>query len=102
MVIEDPSRNRFTYGRHTMKGAKRDRLNRNVGKNQREAELLVEGAERMAHEVKPLAPSASKWDAETAKKVLGYPLPNENEHPNNEHVRDALRLLHNAGYIDRL
>jgi len=97
--IEDPSLNNFTYGRHGVSGASRDKLNRNVGRNQAYGELLVEGAELLGHVVRPVRPTEEKWASERCKRLIGYPLPNNNPHYNNQHVRDALRALYEGGVI---
>lgn len=73
----------------------------NSGGVAREAELLVEGIERSGHEVIEHDPHSSgnsawsggKWDSETAHRIVG-----EWEGPDNEHTRDAIRLLVSYGF----
>lgn len=116
VVLETPKENSFMYGRHvqSLKKALRSRsykrawgqarsamrIAMKVGENQKEGELLREIAEER-HPLKTVRPTGQKWDAEACASVLGYPPANENPHYNNEHIRDALRLLHNAGIIPR-
>jgi len=96
VYLEDPSQARFTYARNSMGGARGARINRNVGKNQRDAELLRERFEEETtlHAIPPqVGKGASKWSAKRIESVLGYPPAPQNPFPNNEHVRDALKLL---------
>lgn len=65
------------------------------GKNHREAELLVEGVEKMGYDVVEYDPKhsgSSGWDSKSAKKrVVTDNL--EWEGPANQHCIDALHLL---------
>ena len=113
VVLEAPKKNSFMYGRHTkqLKSALRKGYSKawsaarsamrsamRVGENQREGELLREIAEQH-HTCVAVTPSGQKWDAEQCESVLGYPPYPDNPYPNNEHVRDALRLLYNKRII---
>jgi hypothetical protein len=99
IYMEDPSQARFTYSRNAKSGPRGARINRNVGKNQRDAELIKERFEEATdlHAIKP--GRKKKWTAEDIKAVLGYPPPQQNPHYNNEHVRDAIRILYDHGVI---
>lgn len=117
VVLETPKENSFMYGRHTkkLKSAIRRgsfgaawkqakiamRMAMKVGENQKEGELLREHAEQCGHPLRTVRPTSKKWDADMAHHWLGYPPPNENPYYNNEHVRDALRFLHDASIIPR-
>lgn len=71
------------------------------GRVAREAELLVEGLERRGYDVLEHDPRhegsnqwSGKWDSDLAHRIVG-----EWEGPDNEHTRDALKLLFIYGFI---
>lgn len=84
-IIECPQATRF--GVH---GPDTRRQVYNSGGVAREASLLVEGLERRGYTVVEHDPydQGQKWDAQTLRGIVGGW-----DGPDNEHVRDALRLL---------
>jgi hypothetical protein len=64
-----------------------DRLSRNVGRIQRECELLIVGLIRLGYEVKRVKPSGQKWDVKTFRAYTKW------EGRTSGHARDAARLV---------
>ncbi len=91
VVLEDPSKNRSTFHhgvpRSEQAARKRERISRNVGSNQREAQLLASGLERQGYRVRRVRPRSSKLGADLFKKITRY-----QGHPS-EHARDAAMLV---------
>lgn len=96
IVIEDPRLNGFTYGRHTSRNAVRavQKISRNVGMNQQDAARLAEHFEGEGFAVRLVQPAGAKWTAKTCQRLTGY-----DGKPQNQHVRDAIRLLFQEGII---
>ncbi len=69
-------------------GFGRDRMAANVGSNRREAVLLAERFEALGFTVVRKKPTRTKWNAEDLKRHTGI------TRRTNEHVRDAIRLVH--------
>ena len=89
VVIED-ARKLPVYGRHDdMRGRRRDKLARNVGRIDRDTQLWVEYLARRGYRVLLVEPSRGqeKWDAATFKKITRY------QGRTNQHGRDAARLV---------
>ena len=89
VVIED-ARALPIYGRHgKVRGARRDKLARNVGRVDRETQLWVEYLARRGYRVLLVEPSRGqeKWDAATLKRITRY------QGRTNQHGRDAARLV---------
>ena len=88
VVIED-ARKLPIYGRHgAVRGARRDKLARNVGRIDRDTGLWVEYLSRRGYQVLLARPSRAqqKWSTETFKKITRY------QGRTNQHGRDAARL----------
>ena len=83
ILLEAPYKSRQSMGR-------KPAIAYNSGGVAREAELLRDAAEDLGYTVIEHDPSqqGQKWDRELAKQVVGGW-----EGPNNEHCRDAIRLL---------
>lgn len=94
VIVEDPSLNKPTFGGGYHGGvdegevAKREKISRNVGMNQREAKLWVMTLEDRGYDVRTSRPSGPKWSAQHVKRLTGY-----DGRPNNQNVRDAIRLV---------
>lgn len=95
IILEAPHLRPVTHARN-LKGQNwraAAKIAQNAGGVQREAELLAEGIERLGYQLTQTAPiQEKKWPAGYAERVAkGLGL--EWEGPNNEHTRDAFRLL---------
>ena len=90
LVIENGSLNKFTNRQYTedKSSATGERISRNVGMNNRESDLLIEGLRRQGFEVREFKPISGngKWSPDQARRYTGY------TGRTNEHVRDAMRL----------
>ncbi|MFB3132293.1 MAG: hypothetical protein ACE10K_07210 [Rhodothermales bacterium] len=88
VVIED-ARKLPVYGRHDkVRGRRRDRLARNIGRIDRDTQLWVEYLERRGYRVLLARPSREqKWDAATFKRITRY------QGRTNQHARDAGMLV---------
>ena len=89
VVIED-ARKLPIYGRHgAVRGVRRDKLARNVGRIDRDIGLWVEYLTRRGYRVLLARPSRGqeKWDAATFKKITRYP------GRASQHARDAGMLV---------
>ena len=89
VVIED-ARKLPIYGRHrAVRGARRDKLARNVGRIDRDTQLWVEYLTMRGYQVVRSVPAAGdeKWLAETFKQITRW------RGRTNQHGRDAARLV---------
>ena len=88
VVIED-ARKLPIYGRHgAVRGRRRDKLVRNIGRIDRDTQLWVEYLERRGYRVLLARPSREqKWDAATFKRITRY------QGRTNQHARDAGMLV---------
>ena len=94
LVIEDPGMNKPTFGHGEAARRKREKISRNVGWNQCEAALLIEGFERLGYEVRRVRPQGKKgekrkWNAAKFRAITGY------TKRTSEHSRDAGMLVYN-------
>ena len=64
-----------------------DRMSRNVGKANAEADLLIKGFERLGFHLLQVKPAKQKWSAEDLAAHTGY------DERTNQHVRDAMRMV---------
>ena len=90
LVIIEDARALPIYGRHgKVRGARWDKLARNVGRVDRETQLWVEYLARRGYRVLLARPSRGqeKWDAATFKRITRY------QGRTNQHGRDAARLV---------
>lgn len=92
VIIENSALNKPTFvkpgGNTTLKMQK---ISRNVGSNQRESVLLIEGVRRLGFTVEEVKPTGTrgvkrKWDAEYFKKLTGISKASQ-------HARDAAMLV---------
>lgn len=91
--IENSALNKPTFvkgGGDTQK--KMQKISRNVGSNQRESTLLIEGIRRYGFHVIEVKPTGSrgvkrKWSEETFVKITGY------KGRSSQHARDAAMLV---------
>ena len=92
-IIENSALNKPTFvkgGGDTQK--KMQKISRNVGSNQRESTLLIEGIRRYGFHVIEVKPTGSrgvkrKWSEETFQKITGY------KGRSSQHARDAAMLV---------
>ncbi len=89
MVVIEDARKLPIYGRHdNVRGRRRDRLARNIGRVDRDTGLWVEYLERRGYRVLLARPSREqKWDAATFKRITHY------QGRTNQHARDAGMLV---------
>lgn len=88
IVIEDPSKNKPVFGHNESDRKKRERIAQNVGANKREAQLLIDGFERLGYTVQAVQPHTAKWDARTFKNLTRY------KNICSQHARDAAKLVY--------
>ncbi len=89
VVIED-ARKLPVYGRHrAVRGARRDKLARNIGRIDRDTQLWLEYLTGRGYRVVLSHPSArqQKWSAQTFRQITRY------QGRTNEHARDAAQLV---------
>lgn len=89
IFIEDPGRNKPTFGRKDMKKAVLDRKSQNVGSNKEQARLLIEGFRRKGYVVFAIRPGSAKWSRKQLKLYSGSGY----DGPSNQHERDSARLV---------
>lgn len=87
VVVEDPALNRPVWHYDAEGARRRERVARNVGMNQRDAALLMDGLRRRGYRVIAVRPQAAKWDAVTFARMLRRRV------RTNQHERDAARLV---------
>jgi len=87
VYIENPNQNVTYVKAGDGTSGKREKISRNVGMNQKEAQLLIEGVERLGVDVKTLVPNSQKWSADLFKRYTGY------SKQTSQHARDAVRLI---------
>lgn len=94
VLVEDPRFNAptFEHGEHGRR--KREKISQNVGQNKEQAGLLVDRFDGAGFTTKAVRPRGAKWDAGKCRMLTGY-----DRTPNNQHIRDAIRLLFNEGVI---
>lgn len=94
VLIEDPRFNAptFEHGEHGRR--KREKISQNVGQNKQVAALLIQRFDAAGFDATAIRPRGAKWDSEMCRQLTGY-----DESPNNQHVRDAIRLLYQEGVI---
>ena len=91
IVVEDPSKNPSTFSHEVPRSEKaarrREKISRNVGQNQREAQLLAEGLERQGYRVCRVRPRSQKCSADLFKTITRY------QGRASQHARDAAMLV---------
>ncbi len=91
VVIEDPAQNRPTFAHGTPRtlqaARRREKISRDVGRNQREARLLADGLGRKGYRVRPTRPRSSKLDEAQFKRLTRY------QGRTSQHGRDAGMLV---------
>lgn len=93
VVIENSALNKPTFSKAGGNTAlKMQKISRNVGFNQRESILLIEGIRRLGYEVKEIRPSGKKgekrkWTKEVFENLTGW------KKQSSQHSRDAAMLV---------
>ena len=91
IVLEDPSKNAPTFThdvpRSERAARRREKISRNVGQNQREAQFLFEGLESRGYCVCRVRPRSQKFNAKLFKKITRY------QGQTSQHVHDTSMLV---------
>lgn len=93
VIIENSALNKPTFSKAGGETARKmQKISRNVGSNQRESVLLIEGIRRMGFAVKEVRPSGKKgmkrkWSKEVFENITGW------KKQSSQHSRDAAMLV---------
>ena len=92
-VVEDPGKISTIYNRHRrVSTARLLSIAQKVGMNKADATRLLEYLHRRGFHVRPVVPaSGPKWDRKVCERITGW-----KGSPNNQHTRDAMRLVYDA------
>lgn len=88
--IEDPNRNRPTFGK--LKGGALARKSQDVGRNKEHAYLIIQYCERHNIPYTAIQPTQKKWDHETFNNILKG-INGQTFTRTNPHQRDAARFV---------